>query len=301
MAGDWIKMRTDLYRDPKVIVMAELLMSEESGIARYVNQHKQRDMSVTRNVMRNAVVGALVSVWGVARHQGRRVGDDLVIVGVTPNIVDDIADIEGFGEAMTAVEWLIETPQGVVFPRFFEENNRDPSEAKKEKNRERQRRYRERQSACNSNVTDSVTRNVTVTHRVEKSREENKEDNTPYSPPERKQQKRKTAANADRDYSPAFLEFWNAFPPTRKGSKPTAWHAWQTAILRATPEAIIAAAKEFALSDLAKSDYCPGPAPWLNQDRWDDDREAWKRRDGPQPTPTRRFETPMPDLARLTR
>lgn len=85
----------------------------------------------------------------------------------------------------------------------------------------------------------------------------------------------------NRDYSPDFLRFWEIYPPTRKGSKPTAWHAWQAAILRAPPDAILAAAAEFAASDLAKSEFCPGPAPWLNQDRWDDDREAWRRRDGP--------------------
>lgn len=67
MAGDWIKMRTDLYRDPKVIVMANLLGQPDSHLSRHVNQFTQRDMSVTSNVTRCAVVGALVAVWGVDR------------------------------------------------------------------------------------------------------------------------------------------------------------------------------------------------------------------------------------------
>ena len=57
MAGDWIKMRTDLYRNPKVCVMADLLMSADGELARYVDQHKQRAMTVTRNVMRNVKIG----------------------------------------------------------------------------------------------------------------------------------------------------------------------------------------------------------------------------------------------------
>lgn len=171
MAGDWIKMRTDLYRDPKIIVMADLLLNQGSGLARYVSQNTQRDCNVTRNVMRNAVVGALVSVWGVARHQGKRRGDDLVILSVTSAVVDDIADMPGLGDAMAEAGWLEETTEGIVFPRFFEENNKDPGEYQREKNRERQKRYREKH-VTESNVTRNVTDNVTVTPREEKRREE---------------------------------------------------------------------------------------------------------------------------------
>lgn len=85
----------------------------------------------------------------------------------------------------------------------------------------------------------------------------------------------------DRNYSADFLRFWEIFPAVRKGSKPVAWKAWCGAVFRATPEEIITAATEFAESDLAKTEFCPGPAPWLNQDRWDDDRRSWQRRDGP--------------------
>jgi hypothetical protein len=166
MAGDWIKMRTDLYRDPKVICIAESLWDEEGPLAGTINQMFQRDMTVTLNVLRNVTVGALVSVWGVARHQGKREGDDLVLSKVGLRVLDDIADVPGFGQAMHDVGWVVETEDGLCFPKFFEEHNADPSDRQKQKNRERQERYRQR----HSNVTD----NVIVTPRVEKSREENK-------------------------------------------------------------------------------------------------------------------------------
>ncbi|WP_312321230.1 hypothetical protein [Stenotrophomonas sp.] len=168
MAGDWIKMRSDLYRDPKVSVMADELLGNQGDLARYVSQMNQRDMCVTRNVMRNATVGALVSVWGVIRQRGKRVDDDLVCSGVALVIIDDIADLPGFGEAMASVGWIIESTEGLVFPRFFEEHNVDPTERAKATNADRQRRYRERKQADESNVT----RDVTVTPREEKSREE---------------------------------------------------------------------------------------------------------------------------------
>lgn len=177
MAGDWIKMRTDLYRDPKVCVIADLLLDEDSALSRYVNQNNQRDMTVTRNVMRNAVVGALLSVWGVMRHRGKRINDDLSCYGVRSSVIDDISDIRGFGEAMAEVCWVIEEDDCIVFPRFFAEYNVEPDGQVKSKNAERQRRFRERKKAErneNSNATDNVTRDVTVTHREEKRREENK-------------------------------------------------------------------------------------------------------------------------------
>ena len=166
--GDWIKMRTDLYRDPKVIVIAEMLMAKDSDLGRYVSQNCQRDMTVTRNVTRNVTVGALVSVWGVTRHRGKRDGDDLVMPGVTLDVIDDISDVPGFGRAMERVGWAVQTDKGVKFPRFFSEFNTDPSLDAKSSNAERQRRYREKRNAL---------RNVTVTSqsnaRIEKNREEN--------------------------------------------------------------------------------------------------------------------------------
>lgn len=82
------------------------------------------------------------------------------------------------------------------------------------------------------------------------------------------------------DYSEDFESFWKAFPPNRKTSKGPAWDAWLKALERTTADVLIAAAKEYALSDVPKGDYCKGPAPWLNQRCWEDDRAAWS--DGPR-------------------
>lgn len=182
MSADWVKMRTDLYRDPKVSVIADELLSPDGDLAKFVDQNCQRHMTVTRNVMRNVTVGALVSVWGVMRQRGKRRDADLVCSGVAVSVLDDIADLPGFGAAMESAGWVIETPDGIEFPRFFEEFNVDPGTSP---NAERQRRYRERHKA-ESNVTrnaeSDVTRNVTVTPRVEKSREEKKEQKPPAAP-----------------------------------------------------------------------------------------------------------------------
>lgn len=179
MAADWIKMRSDIYRDPKVSVIAEALMARDGDLARYVNQMCQRDMTVTRNVMRNVTVGALVSIWGVMRQRGKRCGDDLLCDGVTVAVLDDIADLPGIGAAMEAAGWVVEDADGISFPNFFEGYNVDPAEKNATGNAERQRRYRERKAAekgaadgTDSRNAGDVTRDVTVTHREEKRREE---------------------------------------------------------------------------------------------------------------------------------
>jgi hypothetical protein len=77
------------------------------------------------------------------------------------------------------------------------------------------------------------------------------------------------------EYTEEFGRFWAAFPSLRKVAKRKAWDAWRRAIKRAEPEVIISAAKEYAESNLGRSKFACGPAPWLNGDRWEDDREAW--------------------------
>lgn len=165
MSSDWIKMRTDLYRDPKVCLLADRLMDMKGDLAAYVRQNTHCDMAVTRNVMRNVTVGALVTVWGVTRHRGKRYENDLIIHGASVSIIDDIADLPGFGEAMQHVGWVVQTEDGLKFPNFFEDYNSDPSVSTREKNAERQRRYREKHNAL---------RNVTPPLRngIEKSRVE---------------------------------------------------------------------------------------------------------------------------------
>lgn len=162
MPSDWIKMRTDLYRDPKVCLMADFLMDKDGELGRYINQNLQRDMAVTRNVMRNATVGALVTVWGVLRHRGKRKNDDLVIKGCSLAVIDDIAEIQGFGDAMESVGWVENCKEGILMPRFFEDFNIEPDQEAAQKNRERQRRFRERQKEKIEEQHKQIS-NVTVT------------------------------------------------------------------------------------------------------------------------------------------
>ena len=300
MAGDWIKMRTDLYRDPKVILIANILLEQGENPVTLVT-HPVTPPSRDKRVTRHATVGALVSVWGVARHQGYRDGDDLRIDNVTPSVVDDIADMPGLGNAMESVGWLVSDAQGICFPRFYDEYNTDPKEAKREKNRERQRRKRER-----DNVRDTERDcHADVTHRVEKSREEYMESS---SKEELSCECRTILKNGPRrgkpcgalgqvcideiwycfthkpkdvDFSKDFELFWEACP--RKVSKSDAWAAWNKALKPAdkssrriegesVEEFLVRRMRDYAafMSD-KEARFVRHPATWLNGGNWDDE------------------------------
>lgn len=285
MAGDWIKMRTDLYRDPKVCVMADQLMDEEGDLARYVSQLQMRDMTVTRNVMRNVTVGALVTVWGVTRHRGKRNGDDLIIEDVTLSVIDDIADLVGFGKAMSSVSWAIETDAGVVFPSFFTEFNVEPDNKAKKKNAERQRRYREK-----SNGKSNVTDNVTVTSRNALEKRESREEKSNPIPAascdadgsDSSKPKRTPAKEKPRTYSEAFEQFWTHY--WNKSGKAPAYDAFRSAIARITNDPAIPRAtdNESALrwlvyrtdlyaKQLTEATEKLHASTYLNQDRFNDE------------------------------
>lgn len=72
----------------------------------------------------------------------------------------------------------------------------------------------------------------------------------------------------DRD----FDDFWRAYP-AKKG-KPAARKAWDRAVKRAAPEAIIAGAHRYAADPDRDPSFTKWPQGWLNEDRWEDEPVA---------------------------
>ena len=210
MASDWVKMRTDLYRDPKVIIIADIIGDPQGELGRYVDQNTRSKMNVTRNVTRNVTVGALVTLWGTLRHNGKRNGDDLVVAGATLSVVDDIVDLPGFGEALGVVGWAREDEDCIVFPNFYREYNADPAGKSAKSGAERQKEYRKRKAeeAGIGDVTRDEKSDVTECHSVtsrnatEKSRVEENRDKLSIGEPPKEKRKR---------FTPPTLEEVRAF------------------------------------------------------------------------------------------
>lgn len=279
MAGDWIKMRTDLYRDPKISLMADSLLEPDGPLATFVHLNRESVMTVTRNVTRNAAVGALLSVWGMARQRGWRDGDDLRIENATVAVVDDICDLPGFGAAILAAGWLFEDGKDLVFPRFFTKHNVEPCAGDKEKNRLRQQRFRE----AKRNAVTGVTRNVISNDRVEKSRVESKENPKEDSlslregesePPPKKPVK--PHRTNDKQAEADALELYEAYP-IHEG-RAHALKAIRRALKKCPMEELLPKVVAFYDSEYVQSklgtpdkQFIKRAATWFNGECWDDE------------------------------
>ena len=97
MAGDWIKMRVNLWDDPRVSKMCDLTETGES-----------------------AVIGGLYWLWSTADQHS----EDGVMLGLTIRAIDRKTGINGFGEALVSAGWLADHPEGVRIVRFSEHNGK---------------------------------------------------------------------------------------------------------------------------------------------------------------------------------
>jgi len=95
MAGDWIKMRTNLDTDPAVVRISSRLKSD-----------------------RFATVGRLHRIWAWA-NEHLTDGQDVPIDSV---FLDQLVDCSGFAEAMRHVGWLTGRDGFLCFPSFERHN-----------------------------------------------------------------------------------------------------------------------------------------------------------------------------------
>ena len=91
------------------------------------------------------------------------------------------------------------------------------------------------------------------------------------------------------NYSPEFMQWYDKYP--KKTAKGAAFPAWKNAVERikkrnghTREEAMLFLedrAEAFAASPAGnRGQFTPGPAPWLNQERYDDDPAAWQDLEG---------------------
>lgn len=139
MAGDWIKMRVDLFDDPAVVSIAAACdLSEDE------------------------VVGKLLRVWSWAnRHT-----EDGHAKNVTLSWIDRYVSVTGFATAMQAAGWLAEEADGVTIPNFDRHNGKSAKKRAEDSERQRKKRLssREERDKCHATVTKKA--------RPEKRREE---------------------------------------------------------------------------------------------------------------------------------
>jgi hypothetical protein len=95
MAGDWIKMRGNLWDDPRVSRLCDLTDQSEA-----------------------AIVGGLYWLWATADQHT----EDGVMPGLTLRQIDRKTGIQGFGQALCDIGWLADGSEGVRIINFEEHN-----------------------------------------------------------------------------------------------------------------------------------------------------------------------------------
>jgi hypothetical protein len=138
MAGDWIKMRTNLDTNPRVIELAAMLQTSELH-----------------------VVGLLWKVWSWADNHTL----DGNAIRVTDVTLDRFTGVTGFADALRKVGWLTGRDNALSFPRFAEHNGQTAK--KRAENAERVAKHRNAKS-----VTDVTQKVLPEKRREEKRREE---------------------------------------------------------------------------------------------------------------------------------
>jgi hypothetical protein len=147
MAGDWIKMRADLFTHPKVIRMASALKADNLR-----------------------TVGGLMSVWCLFDAHSI----DGTLPGYSSAALDEHVRWPGFSAAMKAVEWLLEDDAGLYLPRFDTHNGESAKRRAQDAERKRKARKmsgdeadevrtREREREENSSNSKSPTPRKDVT------------------------------------------------------------------------------------------------------------------------------------------
>ncbi|UPG86831.1 hypothetical protein L2Y94_05610 [Luteibacter aegosomatis] len=140
MAGDWIKMRSDLFTHPKVVRMASALKAD-----------------------RLRVVGGLMSVWCLFDAHSA----DGKIEGYDFGTVDELLNWSGFAAAMSAVNWLAQGDESLVLPDFDKHNGQSAKRRAQDADRKREVRKASASDADNMRT------------REEKRREEDKSNPQP--------------------------------------------------------------------------------------------------------------------------
>ena len=244
MAGDWIKMRGNLWDDPRISRLCDFTDASEA-----------------------TVIGGLYWLWATADQHS----DDGIMHGLTQRAIDRKTGIQGFAEALCAIGWLADHPEGVRIVRFDEHNG---SSAKR-RSMEAQRKANSRimsASDADKDQTESAKDGTACVAREEKRREEEKTMRKPVAAP------------------PGFDEFWAVYP--RRRNRGDAEKAWAKLKPDASLQAKILQAVEVAKArdDWRKDggQFVPYPASWLNSKGWEDDvageasdlpsdPDAWRR------------------------
>lgn len=271
MAGDWIKMRTDLMRDRAIQRIANDLAESEAFQSWAYLQNDNIVTKMLRECCAFVTVGALHSFWSWAQENTE---DGVVRARIQD--IDLAIGVPGFAEALKSAGWIEEDGEYLIIPKWDRHNSKGAKSRAESSRRMQERRLRIR-------YADGVTNTRPNRVREEKRREEVRDKSmSAQEDTQKSAQKRKIPKEEPLE---GFDRFWEEYP--RKVNKRAAVKAWN----KIQPDQDLLQVILVAVGDQRKSpewrkdggQFVPHPASWLNGERWNDVdivAEAHKRAEG---------------------
>ncbi|HVX15988.1 MAG TPA: hypothetical protein VHC22_32690 [Pirellulales bacterium] len=244
MAGDWIKMRTNLLTDPAIVVLTKSTTLDEF-----------------------AVIGRLHTLWSWADEHTR----NGYAPGVTRKWLDKFLRYDGFCDALERVGWLCVENAGVRLPKFDKHNGQTAKTRAHTRSRAGAKRF-----------GDGDARGVRAADKAQRSKRPGRPiaRETPLlaelhpvppvaltSSTEKKRRVRKRTVGSESE----FDLFWNSYPSRRgrKLGKQKCSHLFSS-LPRDDQLLATTAAKNYAASDEAQHGFARDPERFLKADWWRD-------------------------------
>ncbi len=174
MAGEWIKVRTNLWNDPRVSQLCDQTKSPEAMI-----------------------VGGLYWLWATADEHT----ETGLMPGLSVGAIDRKTGITGFGAALVDIGWVLDTPAGIILARFDEHNG-----ASAKQRAQTAKRVANSRNSGNVTQQSEIGNAPTVTGalpREEKRREEKKVETTTSDTTEGSKKKSATGSRLPADWKPS--------------------------------------------------------------------------------------------------
>ena len=228
MAGEWIKIQCVTPDKPEVYKIAEIL-----------------------DINPDAVFCKLFRIWAWADSHTY----DGNAPSVTKTLLDSVAGVTGFADAMLKVEWLEKKNDGFVFVNFERHNgntakNRSMTNVRVAKHRE----YKKSEQIKKQQTQPKNGNGASVTSALPKA-----------LPEKRREDIINTCV--------FFEDFWNTWPKhKRKVGRKTCVAYWETNKLDKIAELITANVRAWKLSKDWKKDggsYTPAPIVYLRRSQWE--------------------------------
>lgn len=208
MAGEWIKMRTNLWDDPRVGRICDMT-----------------------GLLEAQVIGGLYWLWATADEHT----ENGLMPGLSTRQIDRKTGCQGLGAALVAIGWLFETDEGVTLENFEEHNG--ASAKKRCQTAKRVANFKSGNAEVMQLALPGHTDSVSGALPREDKRREEEIKNTPLPP-----------KGGGRDaYTPEFEAAWKAYPDRPNASKADAFKAWNARIRAgALPEVMTAGVERYA-------------------------------------------------------